>query len=61
MGFNGFDTDPAHVERLWGEGPFQFVEHVNIGPYFIRKEHYESLGGWDSLFSAVGEPGNLLR
>jgi glycosyltransferase involved in cell wall biosynthesis len=57
MGFNGFDTDPGNVERLWGEAPFRFVEHVNIGPYFIRRQYYEALGGWDSSFSAVGEPG----
>jgi glycosyltransferase involved in cell wall biosynthesis len=57
MGFNGFDTDPGNVERFWGEAPFRFVEHVNIGPYFIRKQYYEALGGWDPSFSAVGEPG----
>jgi glycosyltransferase involved in cell wall biosynthesis len=57
MGFNGFDTDPANVERFWGEAPFRFVEHVNRGPYCVRSQHYESLGGWDPSFSAVGEPG----
>jgi hypothetical protein len=30
---------------------------VNIGPYFIRRQHYELLGGWDYSFSEVGEPG----
>jgi hypothetical protein len=57
MGFNGFDPDPENVQRFWGEGTFQFVDHVNIGPYFIRKKHYELLGGWDPSFSAAGEPG----
>jgi hypothetical protein len=36
---------------------FQFVHHVNIGPYFIRKQHYEALGGWDYSLSRAGEPG----
>jgi hypothetical protein len=30
---------------------------VNIGPYFIRRQHYELLGGWEYSFSKVGEPG----
>lgn len=57
MGFYGFDPDPGKVTRLWQEGPFRFVEHVNIGPYFLRKRHYEALGGWDFSFSRAGEPG----
>jgi len=57
MGFRSFDPDPAKAKRIWGEAPFQFVHHVNIGPYFIRKEHYVALGGWDFSFSRVGEPG----
>jgi hypothetical protein len=57
MGFNGVEPDPGKVKRIWGEAPFQFVDHVNIGPYFIRKQHYEALGGWDFSFSRVGEPG----
>jgi hypothetical protein len=56
MGFHGFDPDPGNVKRIWTEAPFQFVDHVNIGPYFIRKQHYEALGGWDFTFSRVGEP-----
>jgi glycosyltransferase involved in cell wall biosynthesis len=57
MGFHGFEPDPGKVKCLWGEGPFQFVEHVNIGPYFIRRLYYEAMGGWDFSFSHVGEPG----
>jgi len=57
MGFLGFDPDPGSVTCLWGDAPFQFVDHVNIGPYFVRKLHYETLGGWDFAFSGVGEPG----
>jgi glycosyltransferase involved in cell wall biosynthesis len=57
MGFYGFAPDPENVKRIWGDAPFQFVDHVNIGPYFIRKQHYEALGGWDFSFSCAGEPG----
>jgi hypothetical protein len=57
MGFPGVDPNPEDMKRLWGEAPFQFVAHVNIGPYFIRKQHYEALGGWDFSFSHAGEPG----
>ena len=57
MGFNGFDTDPSKVERIWEEGPFRFVEHVNIGPFFVRRSAYRALGGWDFSFAAAGEPG----
>jgi hypothetical protein len=34
-----------------------FVDHVNLGPYFIHKQHYEALGDWDFSFSRAGEPG----
>lgn len=57
MGFESFDPDPAKVKRIWGGERFRFVHHVNIGPYFIRRQHYELLGGWEYSFSAVGEPG----
>ena len=56
MGFESFDPDPAKARRIWG-GDFRFVHHVNIGPYFIRRQHYESLGGWEYSFSEAGEPG----
>ena len=32
-------------------GQFRFVHHVNIGPYFIRRQSYEALGGWEYSFS----------
>lgn len=57
MGFESFDPDPAKAMRVWGGDGFRFIQHVNIGPYFIRKQHYESLGGWEYSFSEVGEPG----
>jgi glycosyltransferase involved in cell wall biosynthesis len=38
MGFESFDPDPAKARRIWGEQPFRFVHHVNIGPYLIRRE-----------------------
>jgi glycosyltransferase involved in cell wall biosynthesis len=57
MGFESFDPDPAKARQIWGGTRFRFVHHVNIGPYFIRRRHYEALGGWDYTFSKVGEPG----
>jgi glycosyltransferase involved in cell wall biosynthesis len=57
MGFESFDPDPAKAKRIWGGVQFRFVHHVNIGPYFIRRQHYEALGGWDYSFSEAGEPG----
>ena len=57
MGFRSFDPHPKLAKRIWGPAPFQFVHHVNIGPYFIRKQHYEAMGGWDHSFSRAGEPG----
>lgn len=57
MGFGSFHPDPRKAKPIWERAPFQFVHHVNIGPYFIRKQHYEALGGWDYSFSHVGEPG----
>jgi glycosyltransferase involved in cell wall biosynthesis len=57
MGFESFDPDPAKAKRIWGGEEFRFVHHVNIGPYFIRRQSYEALGGWAYSFSEVGEPG----
>jgi glycosyltransferase involved in cell wall biosynthesis len=60
MGFESFDPDPAKAKRIWGGSEFRYVHHVNIGPYFIRRQAYEALGGWDYSFSEVGEPGICL-
>jgi glycosyltransferase involved in cell wall biosynthesis len=57
MGFRSFHPDPNEAKAVWGPAPFQFIQHVNIGPYFIRTEHYKALGGWDYSFSRVSEPG----
>jgi glycosyltransferase involved in cell wall biosynthesis len=57
MGFESFDPDPAKARRVWGGDQFRFIHHVNIGPYFIRRQHYENLGGWEYTFSEAGEPG----
>lgn len=57
QGFESFDPDPAKAKRIWGGDEFRFVHHVNIGPYFIRRQSYEALGGWEYSFSEVGEPG----
>lgn len=47
----------ATAKQIWGGTEFRFVQHVNIGPYFIRRAAYRDLGGWDHTFSAPGEPG----
>lgn len=57
MGFESFDPDPEKARPIWGDTDFRFVHHVNIGPYFIRRDHYEQLGGWDHSFSEPGDPG----
>tara|TARA_R110000824_G_scaffold27426_10_gene93210 strand:- start:7473 stop:8555 length:1083 start_codon:yes stop_codon:yes gene_type:complete len=40
---------------------FMFIENINIGPYFIRKDVFLKLGGWDHRCSAAGEPGILFE
>ncbi len=57
MGFGSFHPDPKRARPIWGPAPFRFVPHVNIGPFFVRKQAYEALGGWDFTFSKPGEPG----
>jgi GT2 family glycosyltransferase len=57
MGFRGFHPEPKRAKVIWKEAPFQFVQHVNIGPYFLRRSCYEAVGGWDHTFSKAGEPG----
>jgi glycosyltransferase involved in cell wall biosynthesis len=57
MGFGSFDPDFSKAKCIWGGDQLRFVHHVNIGPYFIRRSHYEMLGGWEYSFSEVGEPG----
>lgn len=40
------------------EGPkYRFVEGINIGPLFIRREPFVKMGGFDLDFSPVGWPG----
>jgi hypothetical protein len=57
MGFDSFDPDPAKAIPMWGGSDLRFTHHVNIGPYLIRTQAYEALGGWDHSFSRPGEPG----
>lgn len=59
-GFMGFGALGPGITPFWGETAFRFVHHANIGPYFIRRTAYESLGGWDRSFSDAGEPGILF-
>jgi glycosyltransferase involved in cell wall biosynthesis len=57
MGFESFHPDPEEARPIWGTTEFRYVHHANIGPYFLRREHYEQLGGWDHAFSEPGDPG----
>lgn len=59
MAFNSCDRSPirSRDSAIWGGSGFQFVWHVNIGPYFVRHRHYVALGGFDFGYSAPGEPG----
>ena len=71
--WNDLDEDLLETKRkasIYGKGAqkipfvapslgisFMFVEEVNIGPYFIQKEVFEKIGGWNFSYSKVGEPG----
>ena len=72
MFWDSMDGDELEIKRnsmVYGKGqkeiplidpsigiPFMFIEEVNIGPYFIRKNIFEEIGGWDYSYSNVGEP-----
>jgi hypothetical protein len=49
--------NPIPTKDPLSGSPFMFVENVNIGPYFMRKNAFRSVGGWDFSFSDVGKPG----
>jgi glycosyltransferase involved in cell wall biosynthesis len=36
--------------------PFMFVEGINVGPIFIRKQPFMEMGGFDMSYSLVGWP-----
>ena len=57
MGFQSFHPDSTVAKPFWGPAEFRYVQHVNIGPYFLRRTSYQQLGGWDHTFSAPGDPG----
>lgn len=40
--------------------PFMYVEGVSVGPIFFRRQPFLELGGFDTAFSAPGEPGILF-
>ena len=57
---NFFDSHigrPNGRKRIKAGPQFSFVEHVNIGPFFIRKRFFEEIGGWDFNISQPGEMG----
>ena len=37
--------------------PFMFVEAINVGPVFIRRQRFLELGGLDFKYAPVGWPG----
>ena len=49
------------VARPYGQLPMMFVEHVNIGPYLLRKDVYRELGGFDHDFAEPGAPGIVFE
>lgn len=65
LGFTEFELKPwnsagsddagaiSHRDPDSGK-PFMFVEHVNIGPYFIRRSAYDAIGGFDFRYSKAG-------
>lgn len=71
VGFVGFKECPSEKfpleqchgymraeNKVHGETEkFAYIASGGIGPYFVRKQCYESVGGWDWNFSNVGEPG----
>ena len=47
---------PTYDPRLPGV-PFMFVAGLNFGPFIVRRRAYFDLGGFDTSWSAVGDPG----
>lgn len=47
---------PMHDPRL-PKVPFMFVAGLNFGPFIVRRRAYFELGGFDTSWSAVGDPG----
>lgn len=50
-------TEDFHRPSLDDGKKFSYVEHVNVGPFFIRKKFFEEVGGWDFEISKPGEMG----
>jgi glycosyltransferase involved in cell wall biosynthesis len=72
LGFTGFFKRVWNSSQGRGEGPirlldpatgipFMFVDHVNIGPYFVRRSAYLELGDFDRRYSPVGVSGILFE
>lgn len=47
---------PMHDPRL-PTTPFMFVAGLNFGPFIVRRRAYFELGGFDTSWSSVGDPG----
>ena len=50
-------TEDFHRPSLKDGKKFSYVDHVNVGPFFIRKKFFEEVGGWDFKISKPGEMG----
>jgi glycosyltransferase involved in cell wall biosynthesis len=44
-------------KRFRDSADFNYVEHVNVGPFFVRKKYFDEIGGWDFKISKPGEMG----
>ena len=41
--------------------PFMYVAETYIGPFFVRRDFYDAVGGFDHAYSEPGEPGILFE
>ena len=61
MGFDSFHPDPARARPIWGPGRFRFVHHVNIGPYFLRRQRIRAAGWLGPLLLGTRRARDLFR
>ncbi len=54
-------THPLEYIHPKTNKPFMYIENINIGPYFMKKDLYLKIGGFDKACSKAGEPGILFE
>tara|TARA_B100000131_G_scaffold311928_1_gene345386 strand:+ start:4615 stop:5556 length:942 start_codon:yes stop_codon:yes gene_type:complete len=54
-------TKPLEYIHPKTNKPFMYIENINIGPYFMKKDLYLQIGGFDKACSKAGEPGILFE